>query len=76
MRLHVSLNYSRTLYFLSMLTGLVLLWSAGIRNLWLLLLLFPVGFALLTVAVRVAPYIVRPALSTGEPGIFVRLDLK
>ena len=75
-RLHVSVSYSRTLYFLSMLTSLALLWSAGIRDLWLLLLIFPVGFAFLTAAVRVMPFIVRPPLHIGKPGVFVQLDLK
>jgi hypothetical protein len=75
-RLHVSVNYSRALYFLSLLISLVFLWAVGIRNLWLFVLYLPLGFVILTVMVRIAPYIVRPPLQVGEPGAFVQLDLK
>lgn len=75
-RLHVSVNYSRALILLSAGLSLVLLWAAGIRNLWLFVLYLPLGFTIATVVVRIAPFIVRPPLRVGEPGFFVRLDLK
>src|SRR6266704_1744049 len=73
--LHVSVNYSRALGLLSGLLSFVLLWVVGIRNLWLLLLFLPFGFLILTVVVRVAPFIVHPRLYVGKPSFFVKLGL-
>jgi hypothetical protein len=75
-KLHVSVVYSRTLVFLSAVVSLGLLWIAGIRNLWLFVLYLPVGAVILSVAVRVVPFIVRPPLCIGQPTVFVELDLK
>ena len=74
--MHVSANYSRALVLLSGLLGFVVVWFAGIRNVWLFVLFLPVGFAILTVVVRIAPLVVRPELDVGEPSAFARLDLK
>jgi hypothetical protein len=73
--LHASVNYSRALVLLSGLASLALLWAVGMRNFWLFLLLLPVGFAILTIVVRVAPVLIRPRLYVGKPSAFTKLDL-
>jgi hypothetical protein len=65
--LHVSLAYSRALVLLSVLTSAVLLWAVGIRDLRLFLFYLPVGFLILTVIVRIAPFVVPPRLNVGKP---------
>lgn len=73
--LRVSANYSRALVLASELLSFALLWAAGIRNLWLFVLLLPLGFPILTILVRVAPYVVHPHLQTSEHSAFTKLDL-
>lgn len=75
-RLHVSVNYSRALIIFSAVISIVLLWAAGIRDLWLIVLYLPLGFVIGTVLVRTVPFIVRPPLRVGEPDLFIRLNLK
>lgn len=74
--LHVSVTYSRVLVLLSGLISFVLLWALGIRNFWLFLLFLPLGFPILTVVVRIAPFVMRPhLLYVGKPSVFTKLDL-
>ena len=73
--LHVSVAYSRVLVLLSAFTSLVLLWELGIRDLRLFLFYLPLGFLILTVMVRVAPFVVRPRIYVGKPSAITKLDL-
>lgn len=74
--LHVSVGYSRLLVLLSALASLALLWECGIKDLWLFILLLPVGFLLLTLIVRAAPFVVPPRLHAGKPPTAItKLDL-
>jgi len=73
--LYVSVGYSRVLAVLCELISLVVLWTLGIGYVWLLLLFLPLSFVLMTVAVRVVPFIVRPRLYVGKRSTFVKLDL-
>jgi hypothetical protein len=66
--LHPSLIYTRVLVLLSAASSCVLLWAVGIRDWRLFLFYFPVGFLILTLVVRVAPFVVRPRLYVGKPG--------
>jgi hypothetical protein len=73
--LYVSVAYSRVLVLLSALASLVLLWELGIRDLRLFLFYLPVGFLILTLMVRVAPFVVPPHLYVGKPSVITKLDL-
>jgi hypothetical protein len=73
--LHVSVAYSRVLVVLSAVVSLALLWGVGIRNLWLFVLLLPLGFLILTLMVRAAPFVVSPRLNVGKPTAMTKLDL-
>lgn len=74
--LYVSVNYSRTLVLLSALISFVLLWCARVRFFWLLVLLLPLIALVLSVLVRIAPFVVRPRLYVGEPpSVFTKLNL-
>jgi hypothetical protein len=73
--LYVPANYSRALVLLSGLISLTLLWAVGIRNLWLFVLFLPLALPILTVVVRVVPFIVHPRLEVGKPSVFAKLDL-
>jgi hypothetical protein len=72
---HVSPMYSRVLVLLSAFASIVLLWELGVRDLRLLLFYLPVGFLILTVMVRVAPFVVAPRLYVGEVSGTTRLHL-
>jgi hypothetical protein len=54
------------LVLLSAFASLLLLWEVGIHVLWLFLFCLPVGFVILTVMVRVAPFLVPPRLYVGK----------
>jgi hypothetical protein len=73
--LHVSVAYSRVLVLLSALASLVLLWELGIRDLRLFFFLLPLGFLILTLIVRAAPFVVPPRLYIGKPSVITKLDL-
>lgn len=73
--LYVSVSYSRVLVLLSQLISFALLWAVGIGYFWLLLLVLPLGFFILSVVVRVAPFIAHPRLHVGKPSVFTKLDL-
>jgi uncharacterized paraquat-inducible protein A len=78
--LYVSVTYSRVLVALSGLSGLVLLWVLGIRELGLFLfcspLCLPLGVLVMTLMVRVAPFVVPPRLYLGKPpSAITKLDL-
>jgi hypothetical protein len=73
--LHISVAYSRVLVLLSALASLVLLWELGVRDLRLFLFYLPIGFLILTIMVRVAPFFVRPRLYVGKPSAITKLDL-
>lgn len=66
--IRVSTGYIRTLCFVSIVVGFILLWAAGKRDtVQLSMLLLPTAFVVLTITVRIAPYVVRPTLVAGEP---------
>jgi hypothetical protein len=73
--LHVSIAYSRVLVLLSALGSLALLWELGIRDLWLFLFCLPLGFLVLTLIVRAAPFVLPPRLYVGKPSSITKLDL-
>jgi hypothetical protein len=73
--LHVSPAYSRALVLLSAFTSIVLLWELGIRDLRFFLFYLPVGFLVLTIMVRVAPFVVAPRLYVGKLTATTTLDL-
>jgi hypothetical protein len=57
-------------------SSLVLLWELGIRDLRLFLFYLPLGFLILTLMVRVAPFLVPPRLYVGKPpSAITKLDL-
>jgi hypothetical protein len=65
---------------LSLAASAVLLWAAGIRDfrqfLFSSLLYFPITFLILSVLVRVAPFVVPPRLYIGKPpSVITKLDL-
>src|ERR1700686_3887301 len=69
--LHVSVAYSRVLVLISAFASLVLLWELGIRDLRLFLFCLPLGFLIMTLMVRVAPFLVTPRLYVGKPPSFI-----
>jgi hypothetical protein len=73
--LHTSVLYSRVLVLLSAVLSLALLWIFGIRDLRLFLFYLPLGFLILTVVVRVAPFVVLPHLYVGKSSVITKLDL-
>jgi hypothetical protein len=74
--LHVSAAYSRVLVLLSAFSSLVLLWELGIRDARLLLFCLPLGFIIMMVMVRTAPFVVPPRLYLGkQPSAITKLDL-
>lgn len=73
--LHVGVTYSRVLVLLSLLVSLAVLWATGARDVRLLLFYLPLGFLILTIVVRLAPFVVPPRLQLGKPTAFTRLDL-
>jgi len=74
--LHVSVAYPRVLVLLSALASLVLLWKLGIRDLRLFLFYLPLGALIMTLMVRVAPFVLPPRLYVGKPPSFItKLDL-
>jgi uncharacterized paraquat-inducible protein A len=74
--LHVSVAYSRVLVLVSAFTSLVLLWAFGIRDIRLFFFYLPLGFFILTLMVRVAPFLVPPRLYVGKPpSAITKLDL-
>ena len=75
--LHISATYCRTLWFLSVAIAFALLWVSGKRDtLRVSLFLLPTAFLILTIVVRIAPFLVAPALIAGEaPGNITTLGL-
>ncbi len=74
--LHVSVAYTRVLVLLSAFASLALLWILGIRDLRLFLFCLPLGFLILTVIVRAAPFVVPPRIRLGKPpSAITKLDL-
>jgi hypothetical protein len=61
--LHVSATYSRVAVLLSAVISLALLWELGIRDIRLFLFYLPLGFLILTVIARVAPFVVPPVFT-------------
>jgi uncharacterized paraquat-inducible protein A len=75
-QLHVSVTYSRVLVLLSALASFVLLWELGVRDLRLFLFYLPIGFLILTIMARAAPFVVPPRLYVGKPpSVITKLDL-
>ena len=74
--LRVSSAYARGLVILSMMIGFLFLWIAGVRNpVRFCLFWTPAWLLILTVAVRVAPFLLPPTLVTREPGHVTTLGL-
>jgi uncharacterized paraquat-inducible protein A len=77
--LHVSVWYTRSLVLLSLAIAVVLLWAAGISDLWSLVLFAPLGFMIATVLARTAIFVVPPRLCVDAVrgfATFTTLDLK
>jgi hypothetical protein len=73
--LRISMLYSRTLVILSILIGYSVAWKVGAGSFvvffwgvtWkFLLLCLPLSYLILTLIVRIAPYLVRPTLTTRQ----------
>jgi uncharacterized paraquat-inducible protein A len=73
--LYVSGAYSRVLLLLSALASLAIFWLLGVRDLRLFLFCIPLAFLILTLVVRVAPFVIRPRLYAGRPSSITKLDL-
>jgi hypothetical protein len=73
--LYVSPTYSRVLGLLSNLSSLALLWGLGIRDLRLFIFFLPLAFFIMTLMVRIAPFLVPPQLYAGKPSVITKLDL-
>jgi len=74
--LYVSVTYSRVGVLLSAAISLALLWELGIRDLRLFFFFLPLAFFILTIIVRVAPFVVPPRLYAGKrPSAVTKLDL-
>jgi hypothetical protein len=74
--LYVSVTYSRVGVLLSAAISLALLWELGIRDLRLFFFFLPLAFFILTIIVRVAPFVVPPRLYAGKPpSVITKLDL-
>ena len=73
--LHVSVAYSRVLVLLSAVASLAVLWELGIRDFWLVVFFLPLGFLILTLVARAAPFVLPPRLRVGRPGAITKLDL-
>jgi hypothetical protein len=62
---------------LSAATSFVLLWELGIRDIRLFFLFLPLAYFILTLFVRVAPFVLPPRLYAGKPqSVITNLDLK
>ena len=73
--LRVATVYSRVLVVLSAAASFIVLWELGLRDLRIFLLCLPVGVLILTVLVRVAPFLVAPRLDLGSSDRATSLDL-
>jgi hypothetical protein len=70
----VSPTYSRVLALLSILASLAVLWELGIHDLRLFFFFLPLAYFILTLMVRVAPFVVPPRLYAGKPSVITKLD--
>jgi len=73
--LYASSTYSRVPSVVSILFSLALLWELGIRDLGLFFFFLPLAYFILTLMVRVAPFLVPPLLYAGKPSAITKLDL-
>ena len=75
--LYVSVTYTRVGVLLCATTSLALLWEVGIRDIRLFFFFLPLAYFILTLFVRVAPFVSPPRLYAGKPpSVITKLDLK